>query len=98
MQISLEMLVADMKSEILQDVKDGFVPSGVLSFSELHDYRDANCYGGLCEDTIADALIAQFGGCDEHEGMPQGMIDFINLAQAEIDTWIKSGALECTEP
>lgn len=40
-------LAERMKAEILQDVKAGIVPSTVSEFAELHDFVDANCYGGL---------------------------------------------------
>jgi hypothetical protein len=36
-------------------------------------------------------IFEKAGGRDEHEGMPQGMIDMINQAQDEIDTWLKAG-------
>jgi hypothetical protein len=38
-------MVENMKSEIRADMKDGTVPATVRSFSELHDYVDANEYG-----------------------------------------------------
>jgi hypothetical protein len=38
------------KREVLADVADGTVPATVQSFSELHDYVDANGYGGAFED------------------------------------------------
>lgn len=87
----LSGVIEDMKREILTDIEDGLVPETVASFSELHDYRDANCYGGFCDDRCADALIEAFGGRDENEGMPQGMLDFINAAQGAIDEWLKGG-------
>lgn len=37
------------KREILADVNDGTVPNTCASFSELHDYVDANGYGGAFE-------------------------------------------------
>lgn len=37
------------KREILADVRSGRVPGDVRTFSRLHDYVDANEYGGLCE-------------------------------------------------
>lgn len=80
-----------MKREILCDIHWKFLPESVSSFSELHDYRDANCYGGFCDDEFADKMIEVFGGRDEHEGMPQGLIDFINAAQDQIDQWLKGG-------
>lgn len=93
MSQQLENLIAQMKEEILDDVRRGFVPRNCASFGELHDYRDANCYGGLCDDDVADALIEQFGGRDEDEGMPDGMLNLINAAQDPVDEWIKQGGL-----
>ena len=37
------------KTEILADVAAGTLPSTCASFSELHDYTDANGYGGAFE-------------------------------------------------
>jgi hypothetical protein len=37
------------KIEIHVDVYKGIVPKTVQSFSELHDYVDANEYAGLCD-------------------------------------------------
>jgi hypothetical protein len=91
--ITLEQTVKRMKREILEDIQCGRVPDNVGSFGSLHDYVDGNEYGGLCEDETCGALIEQFGGRDEHEGMPQGMVDLINAAQNEVDAWIKSGEL-----
>lgn len=55
--------IARSKREILKDVADGIVPAGVRSFSQLHDYIDANCYGGLCTErgymSIPDANAVQ---------------------------------------
>ena len=72
-------------------VSDGTVPRTVGSFAELHDYVDANCLGGLCDDEVYEGLITYFGGPDEHGGIPDGMLDFINMCQANIDLIIKSG-------
>jgi hypothetical protein len=44
--------VARAKREILEDIECGLVPSGVASFSELHDFVDANWYGGAFELTV----------------------------------------------
>ena len=37
--------------QITADIRSGRVPSAVRDFSHLHDYVDANEYGGLCDDT-----------------------------------------------
>lgn len=70
--------VERMKREILADVRKGVVPVTCASFSELHGYVDANCYGGFCEE----------------EGFDASKIDSINDAQNAIDLWIKAGGLK----
>lgn len=91
----LEETVALMKDEIEHDVVCGFVPVQVTSFGDLHDYVDANEYGGFCDDKFSDELIAHFGGRDPvNEGMPDGMLDYINAAQTRIDAWLSAGGLE----
>lgn len=45
----LHRVVERAKAEILADVASGTVPSTCASFSELHDYTDANGYGGAFE-------------------------------------------------
>lgn len=85
---TLEETVERMKTEIMFDMEDGQVPRTVRSFGELHEYVDANCYGGFCH-AVADRLIEHFGGRDSDEGMPQGMLDYINAAQDAIDAWLK---------
>lgn len=45
----LHQVVERAKAEILADVAAGTVPSTCASFSELHDYTDANGYGGAFE-------------------------------------------------
>jgi hypothetical protein len=48
--IELEERIARAKREVLADVAAGVVPATVQTFSELHDYVDANGYGGAFED------------------------------------------------
>jgi hypothetical protein len=87
---TLEQTVSRMKSEILDDINKGVIPNKVNSFSELHDYVDANTYGGFCEDKVADALIEFFGGRTKDEGMPEKFHDYMNQAQTSIDEWLYS--------
>jgi hypothetical protein len=49
--------VARSKREILADIESGRVPANVPDFSSLHDYVDANEYGGLCDDALFDDLL-----------------------------------------
>ena len=84
--------VEEMKAEILALINAGAIPHSAQSFAELHDFIDANCLGGFCEDSYHNALVDAFGGRDENQGMPDGMIDFINACQNGIDDWLKTNA------
>ncbi len=88
-ELTVAATVERFKAEIEEHMRTGVVPRQVSSFAQLHDFVDANCYGSLCEEEVFDGLIAQFGGRDEHEGMPQGMIDFINEVEDTVDKWLK---------
>ena len=85
-----EQVIEQMVREIKADINSGTVPATIASFSELHDYVDANEYGSFCDDKFADKMIAYFGGRDEHEGMPQGFIDFMNYCQNVVDSMLQA--------
>lgn len=72
-------IVQRTKAEIIADVVEGHVPSDVKNFSELHDYVDANTYGGLC---------------DEDNEVPFEPLDEINEIQNAVSDWIESGQLK----
>lgn len=91
--LPLAETIARIKKEILEDVRAGIVPASVKSFRDLHDYVDANCYGGFCDDEYIDALIKHFGGRDEHEGMPDGVLVYLNDAQNATSTWIMNDGI-----
>jgi hypothetical protein len=82
-----------MKLEIIGDVSGGLVPENCPSFSALHDYVDANYYGGFCDGEVMQVLIDHFGGIDEEKGMPDALITFLNNAHDSIDCWIKAGGI-----
>lgn len=86
-------LVSRMKDEVLRDVFIGTVPADVASFGDLHDYVDANCYGGVCEDDLFEALVTHFGGDLAEGGIPDAMTDYLNAAQDAVNAWIVSGEL-----
>lgn len=90
---ALETTVQRMKGEIVSDVLSGKVSKDVKSFSELHDFVDANEYGGFCEEGLSQALIAHFGGRDANEGMPDGMMQYTNAAQNAVSKWLAEGGL-----
>lgn len=92
--LNLEQTVARMKSEILADIASGTVPETVSSFSELHDYVDANCYGGFCEDDyIAKAWgVSGFPSDDDFpENLMDTVVDFENDAQNAVHAWLANG-------
>lgn len=91
---TIDESIERMKQEIIDDIKAGRVPADCPSFSALHDYVDANCYGGFCEEAEMQALMDHFGGLDEEEGMPAALIDYLNEAQNSIDCWIKEGGIQ----
>lgn len=85
-------VIASMKLGIINDINVGIISPTVKSFGELHNYVDANEYGGFCIDTFADELIELFGGRDEDEGLPDDYVAFMNEAQNIIDAWIKNAS------
>ncbi len=71
------------KREINADIAAGRVPATVKTFSKLHDYVDANEYGGACEQD-ADCAFHSFADSDEATA-------FWNRVQNEVDRWLKAG-------
>ena len=84
----IEHAIERSKAEILEDIDSGIVPNTVSSFSELHDYVDANEYGGLCSDawfclpdSADDSTIEANGGWLLH-------FDQSVAVQNAIDAWL----------
>ena len=71
-----------MKTEILADIAKGIVPSTVASFSELHDYVDANGYGGLFDGPLPSEMEEEDG--DIYDACT-------NRAQDIVNAWLKAG-------
>ena len=88
-QVLLWSVIASMKLGIINDINAKILPPNIVDFRDLHNYVDANEYGGFCIEEFVEPLIQLFGGRDEDEGMPQAMLDFMNEAQGVIDAWIK---------
>ena len=91
---TLNETIERMKQEIIKDIQAGRVRADCPSFSALHDYVDANCYGGFCDDEVMQALTNYFAGPDENEGMSDALIAYLNDAQNSIDRWIKDGNIQ----
>lgn len=86
--LTLDETIDRMKHEILADMNDGKVPRTVKSFAELHDYVDANEYGGFCDEAFSNGMINWFGGRGKDDGLPEGYSKYINDAQNAIDAWL----------
>ncbi len=85
-------LFAKMKIEILADVENGIVPTTVASFSELHDYVDANLYGGM--ETLLEEIDSEAEDTDAgHSGAMQSLCKIANHAIEAVDAWIKAGGI-----
>lgn len=80
--------LAVAKAEIQQDMKDGVVPRGVGSFSELHDYVDANEY--VNDKERADRMIGPLGKSLSWQA--QEYVDFTNRLIGAVNEWLASGA------
>ena len=82
----LDAAVSRAKLQIIRDVRTGRVPPEVATFSELHDYVDANEYGDACE-------WPAFASETDDEGYQVAMMEFWNSAQDQLDDWITSGEM-----
>ncbi|UVK62570.1 hypothetical protein SEA_TAYLORSIPHT_31 [Arthrobacter phage TaylorSipht] len=74
-----------MKSEILALIAENVIPESVGSFSELHDYIDANM---LAADLVPDVDLDDEAAAEAHGEEWAGKF---NAASAIVDEWIKRG-------
>ena len=72
--------IARARREILDDFGKGVLPrdGSISSFADLHEYVDANCYGGVCDD-----VNPTFGEADD-----DARSDAVQILQDEIDEWL----------
>jgi len=109
---ALQATIEQMKAEIFTYIQQAVIPSTVASFSELHDYIDANCLGGFCDDdseinarilelqderdSLTEEEERNWPNAGELDELQEEQTAFINAAQNAIDAWIKSGG--CKRP
>jgi len=79
----IEYAIERSKTEIDADVRSGLIPVDVASFSELHDYVDANEYGGLCDE-----------GRFEYQNRPELLrhIREAEAVQTAVNDWLQNDA------
>lgn len=73
--MNIEQRIQLAKSQINSDFNDGTLPIGLDNFSDLHDYVDANYYGGFLSESYAI-----------HSGTNHEM----NHLQSIINEWLKT--------
>ncbi len=74
------------KRQIQFEIAIGRIPPTAIEFSELHNYVDANEFGGLCDDNRLDALVDR----DTNEGS-EVFCEIANQVQAALDEWLRHG-------
>lgn len=77
MRCDILLRIERAKREVLADMAAGRVPTDVRDFATLHDYVDANEYGGLTED-------GAFATADD-------MVAVGNVVQDMVHLWLKGG-------
>ena len=70
-------------------------PITTHSFSELHDFCDANTLGGLCDDEVSAIASALFPaeGSDDSLVATQGWMEAANRIQGVADDWLASKSM-----
>ena len=68
------------------------VPSNVANFSELHEYVNANCYGGAVE--LFGEIVTESKTDDEHLVKLNSLYAIVDPAVQAVDAWIKAGGIE----
>ena len=91
-QSALTETIHRMKAEIMTDMALGIVPKTCKSFAELHDYVDANYYGGFYHNGYLEKLFG-FDGFASDDACPEDlkglMWSFVNDAQNEVSRWLR---------
>lgn len=96
----LNTAVSRAKAEILADIANGTVPADVKCFAALHDYIDANCYAGCCDESTGtdlqglelwNSIFPGSAGCDEEVLGSEATLEAMNEMQMRLDQWLASG-------
>lgn len=74
--------------EILGYVASGFLPETVRSFSVLHDYMDANCLGGVCDEHLQPVFEAIFPQPERETFLTGPFMQALGRVQSRLDVWL----------
>ena len=78
-----DQIINRAKAEVIEDVKAGIVPATITRAHELHDYVDANEYGGMCAENFGDNF--------------DQTVDTANAMFEALDAWVRTGILRALE-
>lgn len=86
--------VRKVKGDILADIASGNVSGTVKSYSELHDYLDANDYIHFIY--VDQGVFTQSGDIAKGLESPEGSLatTIANAVMEEVDTWLANGRKE----
>jgi hypothetical protein len=73
-------IVSTMKAQILDDIHEGTVPADVKTYSQLHDYVDANMYGNW--ENLAPI---------ENDEQWDALTTVVGQAQDTVNEWLAQG-------
>lgn len=94
-QAYIDDTTARMKAEIVEDMTTGRIGPDTFSFAGLHDFVDANEYGGLCEESeggtlrgldLAESLFPE----TESEDGENGWTRVTEKMQTAVGEWLAS--------
>lgn len=86
----IEVATRWAKDQVSADINKGVVPADVKDFAKLHEFVDANYYGGAFEwPTLVSDMdsVTQ----DQH-------VKFWNAVQSNVDAWLKAGRSDEAKP
>ncbi len=90
------IVCARFREELREDAVALAIPAALVrSWSELHDYVDANEYGGLCDDRAALFL---FPSDSDDEEYAEAFCEFFNDVTDALDSWLAAGFLAAEVP
>ncbi|MBF6989323.1 hypothetical protein [Cupriavidus sp. IK-TO18] len=76
------------KRQIEQEIAEGRIPPTVTDFAKLHDFVDANEFGGLCEDDGEwNRLFPRTSAAEEDV-----LCEAANRVQAALSQWLTAGS------
>jgi hypothetical protein len=97
----IDAAVSRAQSEIMADIASGTVSAAVKNFAALHDYVDANCYAGCCDESLSkdlqgldlwNSVFPANAGDDDKVLGSQATLDALSEMQSRLDQWLASGA------